>query len=130
LTRVTFLPIVERELRVAARRPMTFWLRIVAALVAFVIASGLFTLFVSIPSGIGTQPGGPLFAVLTWMSLAVTLAAGLFFTSDVLSEEKREGKSEGGLGARFARNSFAGPRSSFRFADARFRKPGAKRAST
>jgi ABC-type transport system involved in multi-copper enzyme maturation permease subunit len=88
---VTFLPIVERELRVAARRPMTFWLRIIAALVAFGIASGLFTLFVSIPGGMGAQPGGPLFAVLTWMSLAVCLAAGLFFTSDALSEEKREG---------------------------------------
>jgi hypothetical protein len=88
---VTFLPIVERELRVAARRPMTFWLRIIAALVAFAIASGLFTLFVSIPGGVGAQPGGPLFAVLTWMSLAVCLAAGLFFTSDALSEEKREG---------------------------------------
>lgn len=88
---MTFLPIVERELRVAARRPMTFWLRIIAALVAFLIGSGLFTLFVSIPSGIGAQPGAPLFAVLTWMSLAVCLAAGLFFTSDALSEEKRDG---------------------------------------
>ncbi|MGC3960680.1 MAG: ABC transporter permease subunit [Verrucomicrobiota bacterium] len=88
---MTFLPIVERELRVAARRPMTFWLRIIAALVAFIIASGLFTLFVSIPGGVGAQPGGPLFAVLTWMSLAVALSAGLFFTSDALSEEKRDG---------------------------------------
>ena len=88
---MTFLPIVERELRVAARRPMTFWLRIFAALVAFGIASGLFTLLVSLPGGGGAHPGGPLFAVLTWMSLAVALAAGLFFTSDALSEEKREG---------------------------------------
>ena len=70
---------------------MTFWLRIIAALTAFVIAGGLFTLFVSIPGGVGAQPGKPLFAVLTWMSLAVSLAAGLFFTSDALSEEKREG---------------------------------------
>jgi len=76
---------------VAARRAMTFWLRIIAALTAFVIASGLLTLFMSIPGGVGAQPGGPLFAVLTWMSLAVSLAAGLFFTSDALSEEKREG---------------------------------------
>lgn len=70
---------------------MTFWLRIIAALVAFIIASGLFTLFVSIPGGVGAQPGGPLFAVLTWMSLAVALSAGVFFTSDALSEEKRDG---------------------------------------
>src|SRR5688572_21666865 len=88
---MTFLPIVERELRVAARRRMTFWLRIIAALTAFIIASGLLTLFMNIPGGIGAHPGGLLFAVLTWMSLAVALAAGLFFTSDALSEEKREG---------------------------------------
>jgi hypothetical protein len=88
---MTFLPIVERELRVAARRRMTFWLRVVAALTAFVVAGGLLALFLNIPSGIGAQPGGPLFAVLTWMSLALSLAAGLFFTSDALSEEKREG---------------------------------------
>lgn len=88
---MTFLPIVERELRVAARRSMTFWLRIIAALTAFTIATALLTLFMNIPGGIGAHPGGPLFAVLTWMSLAVVLAAGLFFTSDALSEEKREG---------------------------------------
>src|SRR6478736_3828775 len=70
---------------------MTFWLRIIAALVAFVIASGLFTLLVSIPGGGGAHPGGPLFAVLTWMSLAVALSAGLFFTSVGVSAGKREG---------------------------------------
>lgn len=88
---MTFLPIVERELRLAARRPVTFWLRIVAALVALVIAGGLFTLFSLLPGGGISQFGGPMFAVLTWMSLVVTLAAGLFFTADSLSEEKREG---------------------------------------
>src|SRR5207302_3253582 len=35
--------------------------------------------------------GKGLFTVLTWLSLAVALSAGLFFTSDCLSEEKREG---------------------------------------
>src|SRR5437667_8476453 len=46
----------------------------------------------SISYGVGfVQLGGPLFAVLTWMSLAAALSAGLFFTSDCLSEEKREG---------------------------------------
>src|SRR6267143_384147 len=47
---MTFLPIVDRELRVAARKRSTFW-----------------------------------------VSLAAALSAGLFFTSDCLSEEKREG---------------------------------------
>lgn len=69
---------------------MTFWLRIIAALTAFIIATALLALLMNIP-GVGAHPGGPLFAVLTWMSLAVVLSAGLFFTSDSLSEEKREG---------------------------------------
>ena len=88
---MTLLPIVERELRLAARRGVTFWLRMVAALVAFVIAAGLFVLFSYVGGGLGNRSGGPLFAVLTWMSLAAALAAGLFFTADSLSEEKREG---------------------------------------
>ena len=36
---VTFLPIAERELRLAARKRSTFWIRIIAALVAFVIGT-------------------------------------------------------------------------------------------
>jgi hypothetical protein len=87
---VTFLPIVERELRVAARKRNTFWLRIVAALVALVIGGGFLVLTLSLPFGL-TQLGGVLFALLTWMSLATALSAGLFFTSDCVSEEKREG---------------------------------------
>src|SRR5947209_1780067 len=89
---MTFLPIVERELRVAARKRSTFWLRVVAALVALIIAGGFL-----ITAMVGSLPFGPssfgkgLFTVLTWLSLAVTLSAGLFFTSDCLSEEKREG---------------------------------------
>ena len=35
--------------------------------------------------------GKGLFAVLTWITLAAALCTGLFFTSDCLSEEKREG---------------------------------------
>ena len=37
---MTFLPIVERELRVAARQHSTYWMRMVLALAA--IAIGLF----------------------------------------------------------------------------------------
>src|SRR5438874_1848745 len=89
---MTFLPIAERELRVAARKWSTFWLRIVAALIALIIAGGFL-----ITARVGAFPFGPssfgkgLFTVLTWLSLAVALSAGLFFTSDCLSEEKREG---------------------------------------
>jgi len=87
---MTFLPIVERELRVAARKRNTFWLRIVAALVALTIGGGFMVLTMMLPFGM-TQVGGVLFALLTWMGLAAALSSGLFFTSDCVSEEKREG---------------------------------------
>jgi hypothetical protein len=83
---MTFLPVVERELRVAARKRSTFWSRIAAALVALIIATGFFVLQFGARS-----LGAALFAVLTWLSLFAALSAGLFFTSDCLSEEKREG---------------------------------------
>src|SRR5258706_11028803 len=89
---MTFLPIVDRELRVAARKRSTFWVRVAAAMVALVIAVGFLLMteisfFRSGPSSLGRG----LFAVLTWLSLAAALSAGLFFTFDFLSEEKREG---------------------------------------
>ncbi len=87
---MTFLPIVDRELRVASRRRGTFWLRVVAAIVGLVIGGGF--MFLEAVSGVGTAMlGKVLFGVLTWLNLAAALSAGLFFTSDCLSEEKREG---------------------------------------
>jgi hypothetical protein len=88
---MAFLPIVERELRVAARKRSTFWVRIIAALVALIIGSG-FLVVVMVGPGFGAATlGRGLFGTLTWLSLGVALSAGLFFTSDCLSEEKREG---------------------------------------
>ena len=89
---MTFLPIVGRELRVASRKRSTFWVRVVAALVALVIGSGFLILTHIGPFGIGPAAlGKGLFGTLTWLSLAAALSAGLFFTSDCLSQEKREG---------------------------------------
>jgi len=89
---VIFLPVVERELRVAARKRSTFWTRVAAALVALVIGSGVMIL-VSIGGAVMPAPtmGKVLFGFLTWLSLAAALMSGCFFTSDCLSEEKREG---------------------------------------
>jgi hypothetical protein len=87
---VNWLPIVHRELRVAARKRSTFWLRIAAALTALIIG-GCFMLL-NLAQGTRTfAMGSALFSVLTWLCLAAGLSAGLFFTSDCLSEEKREG---------------------------------------
>ncbi|MEO8426276.1 MAG: ABC transporter permease subunit [Verrucomicrobiota bacterium] len=89
---MTCLPVVERELRVASRKRSTFWVRVAAALVALAIGSGFLILSQLGTFGFSTASlGKGLFATLTWLSLAVALSAGLFFTSDCLSEEKRDG---------------------------------------
>src|SRR4051812_33170661 len=87
---VTLLPIADRELRLAARKRSTFWVRLIAALVAFVIGACALG-FASAASVGSAQLGKILFGVLTWITLAGVLSTGLFFTSDCLSEEKREG---------------------------------------
>ena len=87
-----FLPVVDRELRVASRKRSTFWTRIIAALVAFLIGTGFLILQVTGAIPFTTAAlGKALFGTLTWMCLAAALLGGMFFTSDCLSEEKREG---------------------------------------
>ena len=85
---MTFLPIVARELRVAARRRGTYWVRSAAALVLIVVGTWYFLL----PSG---QPAHEmamaLFCMLTGSAALYCLFSGLRFTADCLSEEKREG---------------------------------------
>src|SRR5437762_12161183 len=88
---MTFFPVAERELRVAARKRSTFRVRVIAVLVAWIIGSGVLVLS-SVGIGFGTPSlGRGLFGVLICLSLAVSLSTGLFFTFDCLSEDKREG---------------------------------------
>lgn len=87
-----FLPVVERELRVAARKRSTFWARIGGAVFLALIGTGFLILLDTTGSTtVLTTMGKTLFTVLTSISLAAALFAGFFFTSDCLSEEKREG---------------------------------------
>ncbi len=86
---MTFLPIVQRELRAASRRPSTYRIRCWTASLAIgasLIASAACT---TVP-GAGSAVN-PLFAVQTVCAFGLSLVAGLFLTSDCLSEEKREG---------------------------------------
>ena len=87
---MTFLPVVERELRVSARKRSTFWLRVVAGLIALFIGAGFLVLAALVGQGTAGF-GGALFKTLTWLALAAAVSAGFFFTADALSEEKREG---------------------------------------
>jgi ABC-type transport system involved in cytochrome c biogenesis permease component len=85
---MTFLPIVERELRVAARRPGTYWTRWFAGV-------GMMAAWVLLGAGTGkastAQVNKTLFLELGILALAFCLVAGIFLTADCLSEEKREG---------------------------------------
>ncbi|MCW5558311.1 MAG: hypothetical protein KIT22_10830, partial [Verrucomicrobiae bacterium] len=89
---MTFLPLAERELRVAARQPITRRLRVGAALAAGIVAAGIY--LVMHVGSVGIPPsafGKVLFYALISIALCAALMAGAFLTSDCLSEEKREG---------------------------------------
>jgi ABC-type transport system involved in multi-copper enzyme maturation permease subunit len=86
---MTFLPIVDRELRVAARRKLTFWGRWWTAVLALV-ATFFFLLAVSFSQG-RANLGNQLFVVLTGYAFFLCFFAGIVLTADCLSEEKREG---------------------------------------
>jgi ABC-type transport system involved in multi-copper enzyme maturation permease subunit len=84
-----FLPIVERELRVASRLPATFRNRALTAGIVAAVAV-LMMLF----AGMTASPafiGGTAFLVLSILTLCFCLLEGVRKTADCLSEEKREG---------------------------------------
>lgn len=85
---MSFLPIVERELRVTSRRGGFYWGRLAAAGTALVLGAILHRS----TRGTGAlEIGAALFAGLSWLTLAICLLAGAALTADRLSEERREG---------------------------------------
>ena len=85
---MTVLPIVERELRVAARGRRTYWLRMAVALGAVFIGACIFVLTLGLPSEL---TGRHIFGWLSGLLLLYCLAYGRRSTADCLSQEKREG---------------------------------------
>ncbi len=86
---MTFLPIVERELRVAARRPATHWTRFCAALATLAI---WLLLVLSAPQSVPVpQLSKNLFVAIALLAFGFCALAGVFLTADSLSIEKREG---------------------------------------
>jgi ABC-type transport system involved in multi-copper enzyme maturation permease subunit len=84
---MTFLPIVERELRLASRRKSTFAIRGTAALLALTLAG-----LASLAAALSPRSGGKY--VFNWLSyyvFIVALLGGVFLASDCLSKERREG---------------------------------------
>jgi ABC-type transport system involved in multi-copper enzyme maturation permease subunit len=92
---MTFLPIVERELRVTARRKSTYYLRFAAGLAAAIIG-GMAFLFTMLAAQVGAGmfaglSGGFVFSALSYYLFGICLLAGVFLAGDSLSEERREG---------------------------------------
>ncbi len=85
---MTFLPIVERELRVAARRRGTYWSRFAAAIIGSGLAAWVLAMMSDEPAA---DAGGALFATLAVLVFVYAAAVGIGVTFDCLSEEKREG---------------------------------------
>src|SRR5271157_4422443 len=85
---MTLLPVVDRELRVAARRRATYWRRAIFGLLAMVLG---FFAYLPYYASNSAAFGQALFGTLAWLCLLYCLFAGLVFTADCLSEEKREG---------------------------------------
>jgi len=86
---MTFLPIVERELRVAARRRGMFWTRLGAAAAAVVFGGAW--VWLSEESASARSIGTSMFAILSVAALLFCLVSGPIFGVDALAEEKREG---------------------------------------
>ncbi len=87
---MSFLLIVDRELRVAARRKSTYYTRGGAALLGIVIG-GFYMLLFAFAGPSSTGLGNFTFTILAWYALLMNLLAGVFLASDCLSEERREG---------------------------------------
>lgn len=85
---MTVLPIVARELRVAARRPGTYWARLSAAGGGLMVGGWMWLV-------LDIQPARNLgIALFTGIAVAAYIYAGIagaLVTADSLTEEKREG---------------------------------------
>ncbi len=82
------LPIVERELRVVSRKTSLYWGRLVFSGLAIIVgALFLYSLSRDVPSRVGQQ----MFVSLANLVFVYCILAGVWVTSDCLSEERRNG---------------------------------------
>ena len=85
---MTFLPIVERELRERARWRSTYWVRGLVALLASGVAGFVLMFIAAVSPG---KVGHGMMETLAWLAFPFVVLEGLRNTADSLSEEKREG---------------------------------------
>ena len=85
---MTFLPIVERELRERARWRSTYWVRGAAAFIATAVAMFVLMFMAAVAPG---PVGHGMMTALAWLAFPYVVLEGLRHTADCLSAEKREG---------------------------------------
>jgi ABC-type transport system involved in multi-copper enzyme maturation permease subunit len=81
------LPLIQRELQLASRRSGTYWARFAAAAMMIFLTFAMF----STTRQRNAQTGHTLFIMLSVLAFAYCLFAGIRYTADCLSEERREG---------------------------------------
>ena len=81
------LPIVQRELLVAARQRMTYLSRTLSAGILLPV----FALLQNLHAGGGTFAGPHILSILSTIVFVECMLAGIRYTSDSISEERREG---------------------------------------
>jgi ABC-type transport system involved in multi-copper enzyme maturation permease subunit len=90
---MAFIPLVQRELTAASRKKGTFRLRWFIAFFAAAITF-ISLIFIAFAQRGGAGVGGLLYRFITTYTFGLCLLAGIFLTSDCISEEKREGTLE------------------------------------
>jgi hypothetical protein len=86
---MVFLPIVEREFRRATKRRHTYWVRMLAAVIAALVGVVAISNVDAWTTSAGVGRG--LFRAVAGISFWLCLFVGVFTTSICLSEEKRHG---------------------------------------
>ena len=87
---MNFFPVVGRELQIAARKPLTYRLRVVTVFICLAFCARAVFQYSS-SGGLGTGQGINLFLTLTTIAFLFSSFSGVFVCSDCLSREKRDG---------------------------------------
>lgn len=88
---MAMLPVVERELRVASRRPLTYWGRVVAGLVAMGLFGWVMLMEEYGRFFFGAAVGPQVFSTLFGVATFLALFSGTALTADAVASEKRDG---------------------------------------
>ena len=87
---MNFFPVVGRELQIAARKPLTYRLRVVTVFICLAVCARAVVQY-SNTGNLGAGQGINLFFTLTVIAFLFSSFAGVLVCSDSLSREKRDG---------------------------------------